>query len=227
MADEDSDVMILVVEDDPAMASLVSMGLRYEDYEVISASDGLEGLRLFETANPDLVILDWLLPDLDGIALCRMIRAQSDVPIIMITAREAVEDRVIGLETGADDYVVKPFHMDELVARVRARLRRLRPQETALSFRDLTLDPATHEVYRGRRALTLTHTEFKLLTFFLRHARQVLSKEQILEDVWGYDFQGDVNIVEQYVSSLRHKMGPPSLIQTIRGAGYVLREAPK
>ena len=225
MGDEDDDLKILVVEDDPAMASLVSMGLRYEDYEVLSASDGLEGLRLFETDNPDLVILDWLLPGLDGISLCRMIRAQSDVPIIMITAKEAVRDRVTGLETGADDYVVKPFHMDELIARVRARLRRLHPKEPGLSFQDLTLDPTTHEVYRGRHALTLTHTEFRLLTFFLRHPRQVLSKEQILEDVWGYDFQGDANIVEQYVSSLRQKMGAPSLIQTIRGAGYVLREA--
>ncbi|MBN1246276.1 MAG: response regulator transcription factor [Anaerolineae bacterium] len=225
MGDEDNGPTILVVEDDPVMSSLVTMGLRYEDYEVLSASDGLEGLRLYETERPDLVILDWMLPGMDGITLCRMIRAQSDVPIIMITAREAVEDRVEGLETGADDYVVKPFHMEELIARVHARMRRRHPQETTLSFEDLTLDPGTHEVFRGRHQMTLTTTEFKLLTYFLRNARQVLSKEQILEDVWGYDFLGDVNIVEQYVRSLRQKMGAPSLIQTIRGAGYALREA--
>jgi DNA-binding response OmpR family regulator len=222
---EDGELTILVVEDDPAMASLVSLGLQYEGYTVLSAGDGHEGLRLWETHKPELVILDWLLPGVDGITLCRMIRAQSDVPIIMITAKEAVEDRVAGLETGADDYIVKPFHIQELVARVRARLRRRHPQETTLSFSDLTLDPKTHEVYRGRRLMTLTDTEFRLLAYFLRRAREVRSKEQILEDVWGYDFQGDLNIVEQYVRSLRQKMGPPSLIQTIRGAGYALREA--
>lgn len=222
--EENDSLTVLVVEDDPAMASLVAMGLTYEGYEVLSAGDGLQGLRLFEERGPDLVVLDWMLPALDGITLCRMVRAQSEVPIIMITAKEAVEDRVTGLDTGADDYVVKPFHIDELVARVRARLRRRHPQETGLSFADLSLDPGTREVYRGRNPMTLTDTEFRLLAYFLRNPRQVRSKEQILEDVWGYDFQGDVNIVEQYVRSLRQKMGPPSLIQTMRGAGYVLRE---
>jgi len=168
-----------------------------------------------------------MLPGMDGITLCRTIRAQSDVPIIIITARDAICDRVHGLETGADDYLVKPFHIDELVARVHARLRRRQPEATSLSFQDLCLDPETHEVFRGRRSIELTSTEFKLLNYLMRHPRQVLSKEQILEEVWGYDFLGDTNIVEQYVRSLRQKIGPPPLIQTVRGAGYVLREVPE
>lgn len=221
----DETLTILVVEDDPAIVSLVSMGLRYENYQVITTDNGLAGLQLFEVHNPDLIILDWLLPGMDGIKLCRILRSQSDVPIIMITARDAVADRVSGLETGADDYIVKPFHIDELIARVHARLRRRKPGDTTLTFQDLSLDPKTYEVYRSRHPITLTSTEFKLLNYLMRHPRQVLSKEQILEEVWGYDFQGDVNIVEQYIRSLRQKMGKPLLIQTIRGAGYVLREA--
>ena len=223
--DENGTLNILLVEDEPALEALVSLGLKYEKFAVLTAETGTLGLQLFEEHRPDLVILDWMLPGIDGITLCRMIRAQSDVPIIMITAREAVADRVRGLETGADDYIVKPFHMDELIARVRARLRRLAPQESTLTFGDLSLDTKTYEVYRDRLPIMLTSTEFRLLTYLLRNPRQVLSKEQILEDVWGYDFQGDANIVEQYVRSLRQKMGPPALIQTVRGAGYVLREA--
>lgn len=170
-----------------------------------------------------------MLPGIDGLKLCRMIRSQSDVPIIMLTARDAVQDRVIGLETGAGDYIVKPFHIDELIARMRARLRaRLSAREaadSALTFQDLSLDSKTYEVFRSRKRMELTSTEFKLLNYLMRHPRQVLSKEQILEEVWGYDFQGDANIVEQYIRSLRQKMGQPALIHTIRGAGYVLREA--
>ncbi len=215
------------MEDDPAIQSLVAMGLRFERYHVIAADDGLLGWKLFEEQKPDLIILDWLLPGMDGIKLCRTIRAQSDVPIIIITARDAICDRVLGLETGADDYLVKPFHIDELMARVHARLRRRQPGDSLLSFQDLCLDPETHEVFRGRRSIELTSTEFKLLNYLMRHPRQVLSKEQILEEVWGYDFQGDTNIVEQYVRSIRQKIGPPLLIQTVRGAGYALREAPE
>lgn len=222
---ENDPLTIMIIEDDPAISSLVSLGLRYEGYGVVSTDNGLSGLNLFESRRPDLVILDWLLPGLDGLRLCRMIRAQSDVPIIMITAKDAISDRVSGLETGADDYIVKPFHIDELIARVHARLRRRVHSDTLLAFQDLSLDSGTHEVYRGRRALELTGTEFKLLTYLLRHPRQVLSKEQILEEVWGYDFQGDANIVEQYVRSLRQKMGSPALIHTLRGAGYSLRES--
>jgi len=222
---EDRSLSVLIVEDDPAIESLISLGLRYEYYNVISTDNGLKGLQLFEEHQPDLVILDWLLPGMDGLKLCRMIRARSDVPIIMITARDAVRDRVSGLETGADDYIVKPFHIDELIARIHARLRRRLPGDTSLSFQDLSLDPKTYEVYRARHPIELTSTEFKLLTYLLHHPRQVLSKEQILQEVWGYDFQGEANIVEQYIRSLRQKMGQPPLIQTIRGAGYVLREA--
>jgi len=223
---ENGNLSILIVEDDPAIESLVSLGLRYERYHVIATDNGLTGLQLFEEHKPDLIILDWLLPGMDGIKLCRMIRSQSDVPIIMITARDAIHDRVDGLETGADDYLVKPFHIDELIARVHARLRRRHPGDTTSTFQDLSLDPKTHEVYRGRHRIELTSTEFKLLNYLMRHPHQVLSKEQILEEVWGYDFQGDANIVEQYIRSLRQKMDQPPLIQTVRGVGYVLRESP-
>src|SRR5512136_1064444 len=214
---------VLVVEDDPAIIALVSLGLRYEGYTIYTASDGLEGLRLFEEVKPDLVIVDWLLPGLDGISLSRRIRAASDIPIIIITARDAVSDRVTGLDSGADDYIVKPFYIEELLARVRARLRRKTPPANQLCFGDLTLDNETHEVFRGSRRITLTATEFKVLHHLLRHPRQVLSKDSLLEAVWGYDFGGDANIVEQYVHSLRQKIGSPALIQTLRGAGYILR----
>lgn len=224
---DDAVLCILVVEDDPAIVALVSLGLRYENYRVVSASDGLAGLTMFEEKKPDLIILDWLLPGMDGIKLCRIIRARSEVPIIMITARDAISDRVAGLETGADDYLVKPFHIDELVARVHARLRRRLPEDAGLAFQDLYLNSETHEVFRNRRSIELTSTEFKLLNHLMRHPRQVLSKEQILEEVWGYDFAGDANIVEQYVRSLRQKMGQPPLIQTVRGFGYALREVPE
>jgi len=221
---ENGNLRILVVEDDPAIESLVSLGLRYEHYHVITTDNGLKGLLLFEEHKPDLIILDWLLPGMDGLKLCRMIRNQSDVPIIMITARDAIQDRVDGLETGADDYLVKPFHIDELIARVHARLRHLSSGDNMITFQDLSLDPKSHEVNRRRHSIELTSTEFKLLNYLMRHPRQVLSKEQILEEVWGYDFRGDANIVEQYIRSLRQKMGQPPLIQTMRGAGYVLRE---
>jgi DNA-binding response OmpR family regulator len=222
---EDGNLCILIVEDDPAIEALVSLGLRYANFHVIATDNGLSGWQLFEEHKPDLVILDWLLPGMDGLKLCRMIRSQSDVPIIMITARDAIRDRVDGLETGADDYIVKPFHIDELIARVHARLRRRFPDDTVLTFLDLSLDTKTYEVYRARQIIELTSTEFKLLNYLMRHPRQVLSKEQILEEVWGFDFQGNVNIVEQYTRSLRQKMGQPPLIQTVRGVGYVLREA--
>lgn len=215
---------ILLVEDDPSMVSLVSLGLKYEGYNVLAAENGLEGLRMAEEHSPDLLILDWMLPGLDGLGICRRVRARSDTPIIIITARDAVTDRVQGLDAGADDYLVKPFHIDELLARVRARLRRKTPESNTLSFSDLTLHLDLHEVQRSERLLQLTATEFKLLQHFLRHPRQVLSKESILQEVWEYTFGGDANIVEQYVRSLRQKMGDPTLIQTVRGVGYVLRE---
>jgi DNA-binding response OmpR family regulator len=216
---------ILIIEDDPAIVSLVSLGLRYENYQVVTANNGLAGIQSFKEQEPDLIILDWLLPGADGIKICKMVRAQSDIPIIMITARDAITDRVKGLESGADDYLVKPFHIDELMARVHAQLRRRHSKEVpSLSYQDLTLDPESHEVFRNRRSIELTSTEFKLLNYLMRHPRQVLSKEQILEEVWGYDFLGNANIVEQYIRSLRQKIGLPPLIQTVRGVGYVLRE---
>lgn len=215
---------ILVVEDDPGIEALVSLGLRYEKFDVMSCANGLESLRLIDEFKPDLLILDWMLPGMDGLSVCKRVRATSDMPIIMMTARDAVVDRVSGLEGGADDYLVKPFHIDELIARVKVRLRRKAPVAAQLQFQDLVLDPDSHEAMRGRERLALTGTEFKLLTYFLRHPRQVLSKEAILTEVWGYDFNGDANIIEQYIRSLRTKMGLPALIQTVRGAGYVLRE---
>ena len=226
MSDENTRpaTQILVIEDDPAIQALVSLGLRYEKFAVTSAVDGREGLRLFNETDPDLVILDWMLPGMDGIALCRRIRAQKQTPILIITARDAISDRVTGLETGADDYLVKPFHIDELIARVRARLRHRLPGPAALEMADLQIDPDSHEVQRARRRIHLTSTEYKLLSYFLAHPRQVLSKDQILEEIWGYDFGGDANIVEQYGGPIRQKIGPPPLLHTVRGFGYVLRE---
>lgn len=218
---------VLLVEDDPSMVSLVSLGLRYEGFEVLTANNGLEGIRMADEQSPDLLILDWMLPGLDGIGICRRIRSRSEIPIIIITARDDVTDRVQGLDAGADDYLVKPFHIDELLARVRARLRRKIPELDTLTFADLMLSSSTHEAHRGDSLMRLTATEFKLLEHFMTHPRQVLSKESILEEVWGYTFGGDANIVEQYVRSLRQKMGSPELIQTVRGVGYVLREAEK
>jgi DNA-binding response OmpR family regulator len=224
MASQDHPLRVLLVEDDPAMVSLVSLGLRYEGFQVFTAGNGLEGLRLFESERPDLLIVDWMLPGMDGISLCRRARSQGETPIIMITARDAVEDRIQGLDTGADDYIIKPFNVDELLARVRARLRRKIPTQAQLSFADLRLDLETREVFRDRRRIVLTATEFKMLQYLLRHPRQVLGKDAFLEEVWGYDFGGDANIIEQYIRSLRQKLGLPSLIQTVRGAGYALRE---
>lgn len=222
---EEQSLKIVLIEDDPSMVSLVSLGLRYEGYEVLTAENGLEGLRLAESESPDLLILDWMLPGLDGVGICKRIRAHSEIPIIIITARDAVSDRVQGLDAGADDYLVKPFHIDELLARVRARLRRKQSESSSHYFADLSLNVDEHTVERGEASLHLTATEFNLLAHFMNHPRQVLSKESILEEVWGYTFGGDTNIVEQYVRSLRQKLGEPPLIQTVRGVGYVLREA--
>lgn len=225
MQEKDSGPLtILLVEDDPAIIQLVALGLRMEKFEVITAIDGREGFQLFLEKKPDLLIVDWMLPKMDGITLCRKIRELSDLPIIIITAKDAVQDRVEGLDTGADDYLVKPFHLDELLARVRARLRRRLPISHQLIFSDLSFDLETHEFFRGKRLLHFTATEQKILELFLRHPRQVLSKETILEKIWGYDFGGDANIVEQYIRSIRQKLGEPNLIQTIRGLGYSLRE---
>lgn len=217
---------ILLVEDDPAMVQMIQMGLRYAGFEVIVATTGSDGLDLAHDQQPDLVLLDWMLPGLDGLTVCRRLRQLSTAPIVMLTARDAVDDRVQGLDAGADDYIVKPVHLEELAARLRARLRHLAPpaaDNNALTFADLTLDLHLREATRGSSRITLTATEFSLLHYLLRHPRQVLTKDTLLEAVWGYD-SGSANLVEQYVRSLRRKLGEPPLIHTLRGMGYVLRE---
>ncbi len=213
---------VLVIDDEPGIVDFVELGLRQEGFQVTSASTGTEGLRHVRADPPDVVILDVGLPDADGFELLTVIRAELDVPVIMLTARGELEDRVRGLELGADDYIAKPFHFAELLARVRAHLRRRTPRGEVIRLGDLALDPRRHAVTRGDRNLQLTTREYELLELLLRHHDEVLSKESILERLWGYAF--DDNLVEVYVGYLRRKLGEPPLIQTLRGAGYVLRE---
>jgi two-component system response regulator MprA len=219
---------ILVIEDETRIADLLRRGLTYDGYRVSVAGDGLSGLAKARDDPPDLVILDWMLPGLDGLEVCKRLRAAGPVPIIMLTAKESVPDRVAGLNAGADDYVVKPFAFDELLARIRAQFRRTRPPAfEVLHFSDLAMDTATREVLRGHRKLELTTKEYDLLELFLRHPRQVLTREVIYDRIWGYDFGGESNIIEVYVRYLRQKMeadGESRLIQTVRGVGYALRE---
>jgi two-component system OmpR family response regulator len=219
---------VLVVDDEPNIADLVSTVLRYEGYDVMSAANGREALAAVERFHPALIVLDVMLPDLDGFEVQRRLaQAGARVPVLFLTARDAVEDKVRGLTLGADDYVTKPFSLEELVARVKAVLRRAGAGETTsvLQFADVELDEQLHEVRRDGRKVELSPTEFKLLRYFLRHPRIVLSKAQILDHVWEYDFGGDANVVETYVSYLRRKLddGGPPLIQTVRGVGYALR----
>ncbi|MBV9279588.1 MAG: response regulator transcription factor [Chloroflexi bacterium] len=214
---------VLVIEDDEAISDLLRRGLTYEGYKVSVAQDGTGGLLMARDAPPDLVVLDLMLPGLDGIEVCRRLRAADDVPILVLTARGTVSDRIEGLDAGADDYMVKPFSIDELLARVRALLRRKAPpEETELRFADLVMDTKAHEVRRGSRTVTLTAKQYDLLEFFLRHPRQVLPAETIYQHVWGSTY--DSNVVQVFIRAIRQALGEPSLIQTIRGAGYVLRE---
>jgi DNA-binding response OmpR family regulator len=221
---------ILIIEDDPSIGKLLRRALMLEDYEVEWATTGPEGLRLFEQTAPDLVILDLMLPGLDGIEVCRRMREISQAPIVMLTARDAVEDRVLGLDSGADDYVVKPFDVDELLARLRAHLRRTQQTQTArqvLRFADLVVDTASRSVRRGEREIELTAREFDLLLLFMRHPNQVLTRSQIYDEIWSYDFGGESNIIEVYIRYLRTKLeagGEPRLIHTKRGVGYILHE---
>ena len=219
---------ILVVDDDPEITGFVKRGLAYEGYTVDTASDGNEALTKARDREPDLVILDIMMPGIDGTEVCKRLRHGSDVPILMLTAKGTVADKVAGLESGADDYLVKPFAFDELLARVKALLRRRQPKEgEILRFSDLSLNTATREVKRGNEALELTAQEFDLLELFLRHPRQVLKRDLIYERVWGYDFSGESNVIEVYVRYLRSKLeagGRPRLIHTVRGVGYVLKE---
>lgn len=220
---------ILVIEDEANIAQFLERGLIYEGYEVNVAYDGPNGLILARDNPPDLVILDWMLPGLDGLEVCRRLQAASDVPILMLTAKDSVPDRVKGLDAGADDYLVKPFAFDELLARIRSLLRRSTPstRPEILRFADLTLDTGTHRATRGERAIDLTAKEYELLELFLRNPRQVLTRDVIFDRVWGYDFGGESNIIEVYVRYLRQKTeheDESRLIHTVRGVGYVLRE---
>jgi two-component system response regulator MprA len=238
---------VLIVDDDERLCKMLRRTLVYEGFDVTTAADGQEALRQVYTERPDVIVLDWMLPELDGLDVLQTLRQdQNETPVLMLTARDAIEDRVEGLEGGADDYLIKPFAPAELVARVRALLRRTgaSAQET-LSFADLHLDPTSHEAWRDgsaradsaradsrgdsqdARRFTLTPTEYELLHFFMRHPRQVLTRSQIVANVWGPDFAGEDNVLEVYVGYVRKKIeagGEPRLIQTIRGVGYVLRE---
>lgn len=220
---------ILVIEDEARIAQFVERGLIYEGYRVTVARDGKNGLATARDNPPDLVILDWMLPGLDGLEVCKRLRAASDVPILMLTAKDDIQDRVTGLDAGADDYLVKPFSVDELLARIRALFRRTTPtsRPDVLRFGDLTLDTGTHRAYRGERAIDLTAKEYELLELFMRNPRQVLTRDVIFDRVWDYDFGGESNIIEVYVRYLRQKTeseDEPRLIHTVRGVGYVLRE---
>jgi two-component system OmpR family response regulator len=219
---------ILVVEDEPKLAQFIKLELEFENYEVTVAFDGLSGLSTARELQPDLILLDWMLPGISGLEICRRLRQTgSKVPIILLTAKDEISDRVTGLDGGADDYVIKPFSIEELLARIRVALRRESEENTdLLKFEDLSLNKATREVYRGKRAIELTAKEFDLLEYLISHPRQVLTRDQILERVWGYDFMGDSNIIEVYIRYLRLKLEAKSekrLIQTVRSVGYVLR----
>ncbi|GIL11317.1 MAG: DNA-binding response regulator [Chloroflexi bacterium] len=220
---------VLVIEDEARIAQFIERGLIYEGYRVSVARDGQTGLMSARDNPPDLVILDWMLPGLDGLEVCKRLRAASDVPILMLTAKDDVKDRVTGLDAGADDYLVKPFSVDELMARVRALFRRSAPvsRPEILRYADLTLDTGTHRAYRGEKPIDLTAKEYELLELFMRNPRQVLTRDVIFDRVWGYDFGGESNIIEVYVRYLRQKTEAddmPRLIHTVRGVGYVLRE---
>jgi two-component system, OmpR family, response regulator MprA len=219
---------VLVVDDEPAVRSALERALRLHGYEVSLAEDGEQGLAAVQAESPDAVVLDVLMPRLDGIAACRRLRAEGDrTPVLMLTARDAVADRVTGLDAGADDYLVKPFALEELLARLRALVRRSNGGDGPLRFADVVLDPGTREVRRGERRLELTRTEFNLLELFLRNPRQVLPRSLVFERVWGYDFGPSSNALEVYVGYLRRKLeedGEPRLLQTVRGVGYQLRE---
>jgi two-component system response regulator MprA len=222
-------VRILVVDDEPSVRDALDRALRMDGYKVHLAADGREALDALAHQAPDAIVLDVLMPEPNGIEVCRRLRAAGDrTPVLVLTARDAVPDRVRGLDAGADDYLVKPFALEELLARLRALLRRSGPgQGEVLRFADLELEPEAHEVRRARRPIELTRTEFQLLELLLRHPRQVLTRSQIFERVWGYDFGPASNSLEVYVGYLRRKLeagGEPRLIQTVRGVGYVLRE---
>ena len=223
---------LLVVDDEPSIVELLSVSLRFAGFEVATATTGADALNLVRELSPDLLVLDVMMPGLDGFAVAQQLRSSGNpVPVLFLTAKDATEDRVQGLTIGGDDYVTKPFSLEEVVARIRAVLRRTSGSAVAaapsarLAYADLVLDDDTHEVWKGEREVELSPTEFNLLRYFLQNPGRVLSKRQILEHVWSYDFGGDGNVVESYVSYLRRKMDTeePRLLHTVRGVGYVLR----
>jgi two-component system response regulator MprA len=219
----------LIADDDRKITDMLRRTLLYEGYQVITAADGREALAQIQAHQPDLIVLDRMMPGIDGLEVARRVRDIDATPILMLTARDAIEDRVAGLDSGADDYLVKPFAPQELLARIRALLRRIESPNAprALAFADLRLDPATRETTRGERRFDLSPKEFDLLSYLLRHPRQVLPRARILEVVWGEDFFGDDNVLDVYIGYLRQKTeadGEPRLIQTVRGVGYVIRE---
>ncbi len=219
---------ILIIDDDIAVSSMMRRGLTYEGYEAVVAADGRTGLLRALERQPDLIILDVMMPGIDGLEVCRRLRKETEVPVLMVTARDSIADRVMGLETGADDYLVKPFDFQELAARVKALLRRSsKPSiKDQLTFEDLTLHLGTRVAKRGNRTIELSTTEYNLIHFFLQNPMQVLTRDVIMERVWGYDFQGESNVLEVYVGYLRQKtemLGEPRLIHTVRGAGYAIR----
>jgi DNA-binding response OmpR family regulator len=219
---------VLLVEDDAEIADVLRRSLRNEGYEVKTSADGVDALDVAAGFVPDLVVLDLGLPRLDGIEVCRRLREDSDVPILMLTARAETEDRVDGLDSGADDYLVKPFERRELLARIRALLRRRPPRGAAsLEVADLSLNPDTREVGRGEREIELTNREFELLEFLMRNERLVVSRERLLDEVWGYDPTAATNTIDVFISNLRRKLeagGEPRLLHTKRGAGYVIKD---
>ncbi len=221
---------ILVADDDRKITDMLRRTLVYEGFQVVTAADGQETLAQFQARHPDVVVLDWLMPQMTGMEVVQALRRDTITPVLMLTARDAIEDRVAGLEAGADDYLVKPFAPAELLARVRALLRRSEHTsvEKILAYADLTMDMLSRDVRRGGRLMVLRPKEFDLLTLFLRNPRRVLTRNQILQEVWGYDFGGDGNVLEVYVGYLRSKLeasGEPRLLHTVRGVGYVLRES--
>ena len=230
----DSEARLLVVEDEPNIRELLATSLRFAGFEVHSASNGTEAIRLAGSLEPDLVVLDVMLPDLDGFAVTRRIRESGKhIPIVFVTARDSLDDKIKGLTVGGDDYVTKPFSLDEVVARIRAVLRRTRGEtddQTVLRFEDLELDEDAHEVRRGHRIIETSPTEFNLLRYLMLNPNRVLSKAQILDHVWDYDFRGESGIVESYISYLRRKIdteGLQPLIHTKRGVGYALKLPPQ
>ncbi|MCW2725765.1 MAG: Two component signal transduction transcriptional regulator, winged helix family [Frankiales bacterium] len=230
-----AEARLLVVDDEPNIVELLSASLRFAGFEVATAQNGVEAMRLARGFRPDLLILDVMMPEMDGFELVRRLRGEGGrTPVLFLTARDATEDKITGLTLGGDDYVTKPFSLEELVARIRAVLRRTAdgpssPHAPRVTFADVELDDETHEVWKAGVPVSLSPTEFKLLRYFLQNAGRVLSKAQILDHVWNYDFGGDANVVESYVSYLRRKVDTtePRLLHTLRGVGYVLRRAPQ